>query len=121
MIARPSPSLSLDRDPESPQPSGVGISAASRLQPYIGKLEAEGVIQRPGGGFLLDQNRVAYLRYLRRESRQSLQSAAASEFAAAKAELIRIRNAEKKARLEMPVEISEACTKLADQRGEPEA
>jgi len=26
------------------------------LQPYIGKLEAEGVIQRPGGGFLLDQN-----------------------------------------------------------------
>jgi hypothetical protein len=66
------------------------------LQPYIGKLEAEGVIQRPGGGFLLDQNRVAYLRYLRRERRQSLQSAAASEFAAAKAELIRIRNAEKK-------------------------
>jgi hypothetical protein len=26
---------------------------------YIGKLEAEGVIQRQGGGFPLDQNRVA--------------------------------------------------------------
>ena len=36
---------------------------------YIGKLEAEGVIQRQG--FPLDQNRVAYLRYLRREHRRS--------------------------------------------------
>src|SRR5437773_1018092 len=34
---------------------------------YIGKLEAEGVIQRLGDGFPLDQNRVAYLRHLRRE------------------------------------------------------
>src|SRR5215831_19312087 len=31
---------------------------------YIGKLEAEGVIQRQGGGFPLDQSRVAYLLYL---------------------------------------------------------
>ena len=38
---------------------------------YIGKLEAEGVIQRQGGSFPLDQSRVAYLRYLRREHRQS--------------------------------------------------
>ena len=30
---------------------------------YIGKLEAEGVIQRQGDGFPLDQSRVAYLRY----------------------------------------------------------
>jgi len=29
---------------------------------YIGKLEANGVIQRQGDGFLLDQSRVAYLR-----------------------------------------------------------
>ena len=34
---------------------------------YIGKLEAEGVIHRQGDGFPLDQSRVAYLRYLRRE------------------------------------------------------
>ena len=38
---------------------------------YIGKLEAEGVIQRQGNGFPLDQSRVAYLRYLRREHRRS--------------------------------------------------
>ena len=70
---------------------------------YIGKLEAEGVIQRQGNGFPLDQSRVACLRYLRRERRQSLQSAAASEFTAAKAELIRIRIAEKKRAL-IPVD-----------------
>ncbi|MGY3124302.1 hypothetical protein ACVWXQ_008239 [Bradyrhizobium sp. S3.14.4] len=43
---------------------------------YIGKLEAEGVIQRQGDGFPLDQSRVAYLRYLRRERRQSSRSEA---------------------------------------------
>jgi hypothetical protein len=36
---------------------------------YIGKREAEGVIQRQGDGFLLDQSRVAYLRFLRRDRR----------------------------------------------------
>jgi hypothetical protein len=34
-----------------------------------GKLEAESVIRRQGDGFPLDQSRVAYLRYLRRERR----------------------------------------------------
>jgi hypothetical protein len=29
------------------------------------------VIQRQGDGFLLDQNRIAYLRFLRREQRRS--------------------------------------------------
>jgi hypothetical protein len=121
------------------------------------------VIQRQGGGFPLDQSRVAYLRYLRRERRQSLQGAAASEFTAAKAELIRIRIAKKKRDLipvdeatsnmeqlvglfltglsglsarcggrdlaarrtidkavyDLRLEISQAATKLADQRGEP--
>jgi hypothetical protein len=41
---------------------------------YIGKLEAEGVIQRQGDGFPLDQSRVGYLRFLRRERRQSPRS-----------------------------------------------
>jgi len=85
------------------------------LQPYIGKLEAEGVIQRPGGGFLLDQNRVAYLRYLRRESRQSLQSAAASEFAAAKAEL-KVREGLKDVLLG-PAQLYEALRDKAGTRG----
>jgi hypothetical protein len=38
---------------------------------YIGKLEAEGVIQRQGDGFPLDQSRIAYLKFLRREKQQS--------------------------------------------------
>ena len=41
---------------------------------YLGKLEAEGLIQRQGNGFPLDQSRVAYLRFLRREKRQSPRS-----------------------------------------------
>src|SRR5204863_3999966 len=62
---------------------------------YIGKLEAENLIQRQGDGFLLDQSRVAYLRYLRRERRQSPRSEADAEHALAKAALLRIKIAEK--------------------------
>jgi hypothetical protein len=58
-IGRPSPSLSLDRDPPSPLPSALTLHLdCSRT--YMGKLEAEGVIQRQGDGFPLDQCRVAY-------------------------------------------------------------
>jgi len=66
---------------------------------YIGKLEAEGVIQRQGDGFPLDQNRIAYLRYLRREWRQSPRSEADAEHAKAKAALLRLRIAEKQREL----------------------
>ena len=62
---------------------------------YIGKLEAEGVLERKGGGYPLDQSRVSYLRYLRREHRRSPRSEADTAFTAAKAELIRIRIQEK--------------------------
>jgi len=63
------------------------------------KLEAEGVIQRQGDGFPLDQSRVAYLRYLRRERRQSPRSEADAEHAKAKAALLRLRIAEKQREL----------------------
>ena len=57
------------------RPSVVSASALARhldcSRTYIGKLEAEGVIQRQGDGFPLDQSRVAYLRHLRREPQQS--------------------------------------------------
>ena len=66
---------------------------------YIGKLEAEGVIQRQGGGFPLDQSRVAYLRYLRRERQQSPRCGVDADFQRAKAELIRLRIAEKQRHL----------------------
>jgi hypothetical protein len=66
---------------------------------YVGKLEAEGVIQRQGDGFPLDQSRVAYLRYLRRERQQSPRSEADADLQRAKSELIRIRIQEKQRRL----------------------
>jgi hypothetical protein len=116
-----------------------------------------------GSGFDVDASRVAYLRYLRRERRQSPHSEADADLPRAESELIRLRIAEKqrhlipldeaisqmdelvglflthlsglsaqcggrdlavrraidKAVFEMRVEISEAATMLADQRGEP--
>ena len=131
---------------------------------YILKLEAEGVLQRgpDGGGFPLDASRVAYLRFLRRERKQSPRSEADADFQRAKSELIRLRIAEKQRHLipleeaisttdeviglmlthlsgmaarcsrdlavrraidavvyQIRVEMSEAASKLADQRGEP--
>ena len=66
---------------------------------YIGKLEAEGVIQRQGGGFPLDQSRVAYLRYLRRERRQSPRTEADAEHVKVKTEMLQLRLMEKKREL----------------------
>src|SRR3954465_15457063 len=62
---------------------------------YVGKLEAEGVFQRQNDGFLLDQSRVGYLRYLRRERRQSPRREADAAHAKAKTELLQIRIMEK--------------------------
>ena len=51
-----------------PRPKKLPTVSASALaqhldcsRTYVGKLEAEGVIQRQGDGFPLDQSRVAYL------------------------------------------------------------
>jgi len=63
--------------PRSRKPVTVSASALALhldcSRAYIGKLEAEGVIQRQGNGFPLDQSCVAYLRYLRRERRHGQQ------------------------------------------------
>jgi hypothetical protein len=66
---------------------------------YVGKLEADGVIQRHGDRFPLDQSRIAYIRYLRRERRQSPRSEADTEHALAKAALLRIRIAKEQREL----------------------
>ena len=66
---------------------------------YIGKLEAEGVIHRQGDGFPLDQSRVAYLRHLRRERRQSPRSDADAEHVKAKTEMLQLRLMEKRREL----------------------
>lgn len=153
----------------SRKPATVSASALAQhldcSRSYIAKLEAEGVLHRApdGSGFPLDQNRVAYLRYLRRERRQSPRGEADADFQRAKSELIRLRIAEKQRHLipvdeavghmdevvglflsrlsgfaarcggrdlavrrvidqavyDLRLEISQAATKLADQRGEP--
>ena len=92
--------------PRSAKPATVSASALALnldcSRTYIGKLE-EGVIQRHGAGFPLDQSRVAYLRYLRRERQQSPRSEADADFQRAKSELIRLRIAEKQREL-IPLE-----------------
>jgi len=62
---------------------------------YIGKLEAEGVIQRQVDGFPLDQCRVAYLRYLRRERQRSTRAEADADHVKAKTEMLQLRLMEK--------------------------
>jgi hypothetical protein len=73
-IDRPSVAKPVSRR-RSAKSATVSASALAQhlhcSRTYIGKLEAEGVIQRQGDGFPLDQSRIAYLRYLRRERRQS--------------------------------------------------
>jgi hypothetical protein len=66
---------------------------------YIGKLDADGAIQRQGDGFSLAQSRVAYLRYLRRERRQSLRMEADATHVAVKTEMLQLRLMEKKREL----------------------
>ena len=101
-IDRPPVAKPVSR-PRSRKPATVSASALALhldcSRTYIGELEAEGVIQRQGDGFPLDQSRVAYLRYLRRERQQSPRAAADAEHALAKAALLRIRIKEKQRKL----------------------
>jgi hypothetical protein len=89
--------------PRSRKPATVSASALALhldcSRTYIGKLEAEGVIQRQGDGFPLDQNRVAYLRYLRREHRRSAREEADAAHVAVKTEMLQLRLMEKKREL----------------------
>ena len=98
--------ISIDR------PSGSATVRASALaqhldcsRTYIGKLEAKGVIQRQGDGFSLDQSRVAYLRYLRRERRQSPRSEAHADHVKVKTEILQLRLMEKRRELVWQVDV----------------
>jgi hypothetical protein len=71
------------------------------------------VIQRQGDGFLLDQSRVAYLRYLRRERQQSPRSEADAAHAKAKTELLQIRIMEKKHKLVRQDDVDELIDQIA--------
>ena len=89
--------------PRSRKPATVSASALALhldcTRTYIGKLEADGVIQRQGDGFPLDQSRVAYLRYLRRERRQSPRSEADADHVKVKTEMLQLRLMEKRKEL----------------------
>jgi len=64
-IDRPSVAKPVSRR-RSAKPATVSTSALALHRDcslaYVGKLEADGVIQRQGDGFPLDQSRVDYLR-----------------------------------------------------------
>ena len=79
-----------------PSPRGLHLDCG---RTYIDKLEAEGVIQRQGDDFPLDQSRVAYLRYLRRERRQSPRTEADADHVKVKTEMLQLRLMEKKREL----------------------
>jgi hypothetical protein len=89
--------------PRSRKPATVSASALALhldcTRTYIGKLEADGVIQPQGDGFPLDQSRVAYLRYLRRERRQSPRSEADADHVKVKTEMLQLRLMEKRKEL----------------------
>jgi hypothetical protein len=103
--------------PRPRKPATVSGSALAQhpdcSRAYIGRLEAEGVIRRQGSGFPLDQSRVAYLRYLRRERRQSPRSEADAAHAKAKTELLRIRIMEKHRELVRQSDFDELVDQIA--------
>ena len=104
-IVRPSVAKPVSR-PRSRKPATVSASALAMhldcSRTYIGKLEAKGVIQRQGDGFPLDQSRVAYLRYLRREHRRSPRTEADADHVKVKTEMLQIRLMEKRRELVRP-------------------
>jgi hypothetical protein len=103
--------------PRPRKPATVSTSALALhldcSRAYVGKLEAEGVIQCQGGGFPLDLSRVAYLRYLRRERQQSPCSEADAAHLAVKTEMLQLRLMEKKRELVRRADVDELIDGIA--------
>jgi hypothetical protein len=101
-VDRPSVAKPASR-PRSRKAATVSASALALhldcSRTYIAKLEAEGVIQRQGDGFPLDQSRVAYIGYLRRERRQSPRAEADADHVKVKTEMLQLQLMEKKREL----------------------
>jgi hypothetical protein len=79
----------------------------------VHKLEAEGVLHREADGYPVDQCRVAYLRFLRRERKQSPRGEADAELAKARSEWLRLRSAERLRELVPAETFNEAIDTLA--------
>ena len=103
--------------PRSREPATVSASALAQhldcSRTYIGKLEAEGVIQRQGDGFPLDQSRVAYLRYLRREHRRLPRAEADADHVKVKTEMLQLRLMEKRRELVRRADVDELIDGIA--------
>ena len=109
--------VTVDRPPVAKEAATVSASALALhldcSRTYIGKLEAEGVIQRQGDGFPLDQSRVAYLRYLRRERRQSPRTQADADHVKVKTEMLQLRLMEKRHELVRREDVNALLDQLA--------
>jgi hypothetical protein len=105
--------------PRSTKPATVSASAlALHLDcstTYIAKLEAEGVLHRApdGSGFDVDASRVAYLRYLRRERRQSPRTEADADHVKVKTEMLQLRLMEKRKELVRRADVDELIDGIA--------
>jgi hypothetical protein len=110
-------SETVTNEPTVAEPATVGASALALhldcSRTYVGKLEAEGVIQRQGDGFPLDRSRVAYLRYLRREKRQSPRSEADADHVKVKTEMLQLRLMEKKRELVRRADVDALIDEIA--------
>jgi len=71
------------------------------------------VIQRQGDGFPLDQSRVAYLRYLRSERRQSPRSEADADHVKVKTEMLQLRLMEKRRELVRRADVDAPIDEIA--------
>jgi hypothetical protein len=112
-----SETVTVDGLPIAKGATTVSASALAKhldcTRTYIGKLEADGVIQRQGGGFPLDQSPVAYLRYFRRERRQSPRGDADADHVRAKTEMLQLRLMEKRRELVRRHEVDVLIDQLA--------
>jgi hypothetical protein len=110
--------VTVDRPPGAKAAATVSASALA-LHFDCSKLEAEGVIQQQGDGFPLDQSRVAYLRYLRRERRQSPRSEADADHVKVKTGILQLRLMEKKRELVRRAERTSVPSRVDRMRPRP--
>lgn len=66
---------------------------------YLGKLESEGVVRRTTDGYPLDEARVSYIRFLRRNRKRTPRHDADAEYTRAKTEMLQLKLAEKRGEL----------------------
>jgi len=114
-IDHPSVAKPVSR-PRSRKPATVSASAMALhldcSRTYIGKLDAEGVIQRQGDGFPLDQSRVAYPTLAARAAANS-RSEADADHVKVKTEMLQLRLMEKRWELVRRTDVDEPIDGVA--------